>query len=316
MKKSLKARVISAVAAATLMVCSFAFVVSANDASATSAQNQNKYIFTQGVVTEAEDGRILVGDREQGIVFNLSEDIFVYDSIKNETVTIKDIKIDDNVVAVYKENSPMALSLPPICSACEFLIIVDKEDSVKVDSFTDEFVSADGELKLNLDDESLIINAENEKQQPDAVKDKQAVVLYTVTTKSIPAQTSPSLVVVIGDAVEDAQAETTPKNQESTENSIMDSLTEEQKALCYKVDDTTMLPLRSVAEALGYEVTWTAEGQLITVTFQAASYTLTIGQNEYGYNKSIHTMEIAPQLTNGLTYVPQNVMQAMYEIVA
>lgn len=72
-----------------------------------------------------------------------------------------------------------------------------------------------------------------------------------------------------------------------------------------------MLPLRAVAEKLGYEVIWNAEGQTVLIQNGKIESVLTIGQNSYGYTNVIDgsisgpvALASAPVLVNGTTYVP------------
>ena len=64
-----------------------------------------------------------------------------------------------------------------------------------------------------------------------------------------------------------------------------------------------MVPLREVAEAAGFTVTWDAENR--AVILNDGVYSLKIGENSYVKGKMMPlTLNAAPEIVNDLTYVP------------
>jgi len=68
------------------------------------------------------------------------------------------------------------------------------------------------------------------------------------------------------------------------------------------VAETTMVPLRSIAEKLGFQVE--SKGKTVILTKGNESYTITRGEKAFGYNKSLLTLSVAPSLKDTKTYVP------------
>ena len=68
------------------------------------------------------------------------------------------------------------------------------------------------------------------------------------------------------------------------------------------VAETTMVPLRSIAEKLGFKVE--SKGKTVILTKGNGSYTITRGDKTIGYNKSLRTLSVAPTLKDTKTYVP------------
>ena len=71
-------------------------------------------------------------------------------------------------------------------------------------------------LQLNISDETRILNMEGAKIKLSAadVKNRDALVFYDITTRSIPAQTTPSLVLLLPQAEEvGEEMENEPKMQ-------------------------------------------------------------------------------------------------------
>lgn len=69
-------------------------------------------------------------------------------------------------------------------------------------------------------------------------------------------------------------------------------------------DHAHMFPLRETACLLGYEVEWEGSTQTATVKDGENSVSLTIGKDEYNSNGNKSQLMAAPELTDGLTYVP------------
>jgi len=129
-----------------------------------------------------------------------------------------------------------------------------------------------------------------EKVDAKDLAEKHLVVFYTASTKSIPAQTTPSKVIVLDD---DSSATKNPINEEIDNIIASDS---------YEVAGTKMVPLRVIAEKLGFKVDSTGKGAILSKGNM--SYTITRGEKTFGYNKALRTLTVAPTLKDTKTYVP------------
>lgn len=73
------------------------------------------------------------------------------------------------------------------------------------------------------------------------------------------------------------------------------------------VNGVKMIPLRSVAEGLGYTVTWKGEDRTIDVTKGAQFITMSIDKDEYAFSRrASQALGAAPTLVGDSTYVPLN----------
>ncbi len=73
------------------------------------------------------------------------------------------------------------------------------------------------------------------------------------------------------------------------------------------VNDKVMIPLRAITEALGFEVTWNAEGQKIELIKMPVYITLSAGADGYSFSKTAPMMlGSAPVIFENYTYVPLN----------
>jgi hypothetical protein len=104
------------------------------------------------------------------------------------------VSTGDKVTGYYDGNAPAILIYPP-----QFPALVMVKDSphynVKVDFFNGQLVSSDGQLKLNMSPYTQIAlpNGQPFSKIP---TNRNLIVLYGPSTKSIPAQTTPYKIIV------------------------------------------------------------------------------------------------------------------------
>jgi hypothetical protein len=105
------------------------------------------------------------------------------------------VRVGDKVTGFYDANAPVPLIFPP-----RFQAIVMSRDNqyrnVKVDYFNSQLVSSDNNLRLNLSPYTLIV-LENDQAFSMNPANRNLIVIYGATTKSIPAQTTPYKIIVM-----------------------------------------------------------------------------------------------------------------------
>ncbi|MGN7477260.1 stalk domain-containing protein [Solibacillus silvestris] len=242
-------------------------------------------------VEQRENAKLFaVGEEDNVFNFYVDDKTLVFDQEGNEV----ELQVGDTISLYVFANQPMILIYPPQYSPQ--VVIVEKENSigtVKVAQFDDNFLSDDGELKLNLHEKSVIVDTNGEKIEAKNLKNYSAIVFYKMTTKSIPPQTSPEKIVVFP-KLEDYYNVETPAIAPEISAIIGDDYKE--------VDGETMVPLRIVAEGLGYKVASTGNGAILSKG--PVSYTITRGEKAYGYNRALNYFDVAPALLEkNKTYV-------------
>ncbi|MGE7926500.1 stalk domain-containing protein [Lysinibacillus xylanilyticus] len=270
-----------------------AVVTNATDNNEQNPQVQPIFIKITGTIENVEKREdstyYTVKEDENTNVFVVNDDTLVYDN------TGKEVKLQkgDKVTAYTYANKPMLMIYPPQYNP-EVIIVETKEmGTVEVDFFNKELVNTDNTLKLNVGKETEILSLSGKKVKAEDLAEQHLLVFYTITTMSIPAQTPPSKVVVL-DTIAQEPGEADPSKaavQEIINNDF------------YDVEGTKMVPLRLIAEELGFKVESTGKGAIISKG--ALSYTITRGQKEYGYNKALRYFKVAPALLEPTkTYVP------------
>ena len=104
------------------------------------------------------------------------------------------VVVGDQVTGYYDANAPVPLIYPPQYQA---LVMVedDANQNVKVGYFNGQLESSDGQLKLNISPytQILLTNGQAFTKNP---ANRNLIVIYGPTTRSIPAQTTPYQIIV------------------------------------------------------------------------------------------------------------------------
>jgi hypothetical protein len=216
-------------------------------------------------------------------------------------VTETELVLGAKVTGFYDANLPIIMIYPMQPHAVVMAVELPEIQSIKIDRFDSEMLSYDGGLKLNLSDETEIVSADGTAYEG-SLFDRKLVVLYTFTTRSLPPQTTPHKVIVlnevavpIGEVITDGQA------IEITEL-VVENATIVAPLPFLDENGVVMVPLRAVAEALGYSVGWDDKTGSVTV---GIAMTLTIGRDYYTFAK-MAPLELgtAPVIVDGRTFVP------------
>jgi len=104
------------------------------------------------------------------------------------------VRPGDWITGYYDGDAPVPMIYPPQYRA---LIIVKESNyqNVKVDFFDNHLMSNDGQLQLNLSPSTVILlkNGQPFSRNP---ANRNLIVIYGATTRSIPAQTTPNEIIV------------------------------------------------------------------------------------------------------------------------
>lgn len=101
----------------------------------------------------------------------------------------------DYITAFYDTSVPVILIYPPQYRA----VVIAKRTRnyfVKVDYFDENLISSDNQLKLNISRQTQLLLPNNQIYLGN-IANKNLVVLYRYTTRSIPAITTPNQVIVL-----------------------------------------------------------------------------------------------------------------------
>ena len=254
------------------------------------------YSVLKGKIKEVavnEDGsaRISVETETRGeIVFNETSDCMVI--ADNAVKALADLKAGMTVSVVMEDNAPTTLSLPPQTSAAVAIVVEGETPSnVAVDKFDEELTGKT--VKLIMDEKVQILDIRGTKQALTAedIKNNKAIVIYGASTKSIPAQTTPYMVIVL------PEEEAVP-----TETAEVAEAAEEVKTL----------PLREAADSLGYEIKWTSNEEPIVLTKGEKTVSLEINSDTITIDGDmVKDLSTDVVIVDGVTYVPSELVDLL-----
>jgi hypothetical protein len=247
----------------------------------------NSFSGTVKEITSSEsvaDLRFVAVENEAGqqATILLTKDSYILGNTK--------IDLGASITGYYDANAPRVMIYPPQYS-CDVVAVDYKQQNIKVDLFNKDLISSDNTLKLNMSKETEII-LQNGNVFSGELANKKLVALYTISTKSIPAQTTPSKVIVL--------------SEKAVNVSNMDIVVNGKKIQApnpyTNAQGTVMLPLRAITEALGFDVGWNGSSQSITI---GKDISLTLGQDQYSYmTQPTIPLGTAPVLNEATTFVP------------
>lgn len=300
------------------------FAVQANEdviqMESEEVKDASDFMRATGVITNIEnrDNDLMVTvENEEGLItiFRIQDKTLLFNSGTTEEIQPADLKKDMKVEAYYDKNKPMILIYPAqITPELFFVIDEEKPGSVKVGKFDEDFLSLDKELKLNIGEETTIVNQQGEKINKGDLSGKELAVFYSITTRSLPPQTPPDKIVALDpltdEGTNEEEGEETPEIPETQDipNSVVKMIANDH----YMKDGVKMIPLRKVAEELDYTVVSQPKVNGAILTKENRSFTITRGELTYGFNKSLQKFEAAPELHEwNKTYVSEDFLKAL-----
>lgn len=281
------------------------------------------YISNTVVVKETTDdfiSAVSAASDDSEIDFTVDENTLVYDSNGNKK-TSEDIKTED-IITVYTDSSlPAPLILPPQYTAS--VIIIEREDgfNVNVDTFlkkNETLITVSNTLDLNIAEETVIVDTDENELTAEDIENKNLIVFYGASTKSIPAQTTPEKIVVIGETEENTGElndgeiyETTVIDFSNIGKLMANGI--ETDGFYENENGVLMVPLRKITEALEYDVEWNGENK--SVMINNGIYSLKIGENSYVKGKAMPIeLDAAPEIKENYTYVPVSYFSEVLEL--
>ncbi|MDD2496412.1 MAG: stalk domain-containing protein [Tissierellia bacterium] len=222
--------------------------------------------------------------------------------LTENTYYVDEIKIEEGmeIIGFYEANKPMIMIYPPQYSI-DIVACAPETLNIKADKFNSDLVSKDNNLKLNLCDDIEIIwengTAINWIKKPTieelstVLANRKLVVFYDISTRSIPAQTTPKKIIVLSQQIDD-----------SAVHIIVNDNIIEAPLSYINEEKNIMVPVRAISEALGYKVTWNNDNRGIQIGEQIS---FKIGENTFNIaGKDAVELETNSVIKDGNTFVP------------
>ncbi|MBE6012747.1 MAG: copper amine oxidase N-terminal domain-containing protein [Lachnospiraceae bacterium] len=277
----------------------------------TPEEPQSRYVENRGTIreiTDEEGNRQVVlsksgTEAEELILFNISDETLVYDISTQEVTEFSKLNKDSEIIVFSRSDAPVGTSLPPLMSSYAIFAVGPEETakSVAVDFFDEKGLSAGNTLKLNVSQATKIFDLEGNTLTAEDIKNKNLIVFYDATTKSLPPQTSPSKIIVLND----------DKVETPEENNISEIISALDENDIKEIDGVRYIALANVARKAGFDVEWKDESKTVSILKDKMTvYTITIGNKEYGYYKALRNLENAPRIIESRTFIESSFFES------
>jgi hypothetical protein len=310
MKKSNKNLVLSLAAAMVLSPVAVSAVSAIPTDSAIESPvlendeiRMSEYVEITGKIEEITnaDGTLSIlvkNNNEEGldsIIAYVDDSVILLSKEKKDYIDIKDLEVGMEVSVFYHKDTVMTKSLPPMLWP-DVVVIDDAEEnmSVMVSKFDKELLNAEKDMYIRISEDTIIVDKDGNKVDKSDLTDKDLIVFYDIVLLSYPGQTSPKKIIVLPDRENAAIDDTV----EVKEISLKDELIKNDEGV-------TMIPLRAVAESLGYEVLWNQEKNTVELVKESQHTAVVIGENENGNT---------PVLVDSKTYVPLSFAEEILKV--
>ena len=240
------------------------------------------YLTQEGKVTaieasETEGVSVVTIENEMGgLRFAVAANTIIVDRATGSYITADALTEGMAVSVVYDMNSPMGMSLPPYLGNVTAVVANADAGAFTVGKFDDELTDMKNMLKLNIDNATTSIqNMQGSRiRLTDAdIKGQDALVFYDMMTMSLPAQTNPTFVLILG----------------------------EQEAPAISV------PLRETAEANGFSVKWQGKTSPILLEKEGVSMEVMLGEAAYKVNGEVAEASFQAELKDGVMFVSSDI---------
>lgn len=277
------------------------------------------YIKYEGKITEINNNgkylSILVKDNENepynGMLFHLDEEVIFLNDKTKDFINKDSLKKGMSVSAYYHKDTVMAMSMPPQLGP-DLIVVRESEEptSILVSGFNEDLISSDGAWKISPSENTIIVDKDGNKIDKADIGNKDLIVFYDLVKESYPAQTTPEKIIVI----EKEEVNVEPEITVLDKIIINEKEISLNKSLYKNNEGVIMVPLRQIAESLGYEVKWNNETQTAELVKGAQWTAVTIGEDNYNFAKMLIKLGTAPEIKDSSTYVPFNFLEEVMRV--
>ena len=247
-----------------------------------------------------------VVDKDNTLALHLNEDSLMVDTDENP-VKLEDIKGKRLLVFC----GAVAMSIPGQTTPDKVVVLGEGEapaESVEANEMTANFfkheeienayVSGDNSLVILIGEETKVTDKDG-KEYTGSLDNKDLTVTYTVTTRSLPPQTTPETVVVLGEGTKKQEPIPTiaPEVTAAPASVEAGNFKDDVKV----VEGIVLIPVRGVCEALGVTVDWNGEKRGITLEGKSGSVYFEVEKEEF---EDENGSKAKAQIIEDRTYAP------------
>lgn len=230
--------------------------------------------------TEGDNYSVTIASDEETIVFTIT-DQFILDQSALTYKKAGDLIQGEKITAVLDKNSPVTLSSTPTAPEAIGFVLNSETGFIDHSKYNGKLVNSGNFLMLNIGENTILASSKGIDTAivKEDLTEKELLVLYTITTKSMPAQTTPELVMLIDTASE-----------------------EEEEELV-----TDLIPLRSTCENLGYTVEWASNSDPVLISKDDITISVVLGSSTIKVGDQEHVFETPVVLQDSSMYISSQI---------
>ena len=307
-------KTISILLTAALLTAGLTFMAGATENPLDKPKTPH-YLYTTGTVESVENYngqkgwflvRIIDNDGNPAYLVITDRTVFPFKS----TIVTGDV-----VTGFYLADAPMSLIWPPQYNTAIFVSGMPADGNIRADRFytwedgMDGYMLAQGgQFAFRIDGNTEIVLANGDDFSDGEIEGRRMVVIYDGSTKSLPEMaTAIKVIVLYEDAVPLPETVSPDMPQDVVIDAsgwpiLVDGTQIDAPDAFQTEDGTVMVPLRVIAEKLGFEVNW--DGEMRSVRLGVATH-LWIGNTEVNVGRMAPlSISTAPVIVNRTTFVP------------
>lgn len=224
------------------------------------------------------------GDRTE---FVITDSTYVLEGVQ--------LKEGQNLIGFYEKFEFAIMIYPPQYPAVVIAPVDDK--GLYIGKFNENYISLDNEIQLlGMDKADVVLR--NGMKFSGKITDRRVAVVYSIVTKSIPGQTYPEKVIVLD------YSDVIPI--------VVNDKVIDAPPIFITPNNDVMVPLRAVAEELGYTVTWYGESHRVTLS---NTISLQLDKDYYTFAKMAPiSLGVAPMVVKDRGYVPLSFFREVMQL--
>lgn len=268
-------------------------------------------------------------DKDSQISLNIDNNTIVMNA-NGEAVNFSDLKAGDRINVVH--SLAMTFSLPPQTYA--YAVIVNNEQAavpqyieagkVATENDTTTIESKDGNYIIRVDKDTQIVpfKTKNIVTAQDIVEGTTLFAWYDIMTASMPAQATANKIMILPQ-IDNQDSEQVQVSVDAI--TVLDKVIINGEELDLKdnkikdKDNFVMLPLRPIAEKLGFGINWNEETNSVELVKGTVNAMLADGEDKYTiqHGKSliqeVKSVGMFPMNIDGYLYVPSDFFGILLE---
>ncbi|MCQ4726112.1 copper amine oxidase N-terminal domain-containing protein [Anaerotignum faecicola] len=218
----------------------------------------------ESIEVDKEKGSVtvMISNDNGGLIASIDKNTTILQDGKYKS--LDDIEKGMEITFIIPSNAPMGLSMPPFTGSVAVAVLESENSYFTVSKFDNDLLSEEAMLKLNISDDTVITDIKGTKKvyTEDDIKNSELLVFYTVTTRSIPAQTTPSMVMIL-----------------NKDNGNVETASEPAAEVRTNTVEAKYVSLRELAEEAGYTIDWVSNNEPISIEKDGEKISVEIGSS-------------------------------------